>query len=187
PAIVDATMAIVDDACTAAGGVPADPALVAAWLEHRNDTSALQGLTRKGFVVDTMEIAGPWSALPRIFDETRAAMLAVPHARAATCHLSHSYVDGACLYFTFAATPPPDEVESTYVALWDAGQRAVLAAGGNLSHHHGVGLNRARFTAEALGAGFEVLVAVKRALDPTGILNPGKLGLPSPFGEVAWP
>ncbi len=48
-------------------------------------------------------------------------MLAVPHARAATCHLSHSYLDGACLYFTFAATPPPDEVESTYVALWDAG------------------------------------------------------------------
>ena len=40
-----------------------------------------------------------------------AAMLAVPHARAATCHLSHSYVDGACVYFTFAATPPADEFE----------------------------------------------------------------------------
>ena len=58
---------------------------------------------------------------------------------AATCHLSHSYPDGACLYFTFAATPPADDVEPTYVALWDAGQRAVLAGGGNLSHHHGVG------------------------------------------------
>ena len=84
-------------------------------------------MTRKGFVVDTMEIAAPWAALPAIFDEARAALLAVPHARAASCHLSHSYSDGACLYFTFAATPPPDEVESTYVALWDAGQRAVLA------------------------------------------------------------
>jgi alkyldihydroxyacetonephosphate synthase len=185
PALVDATMKIVDDSC--AEGHPGDVELVAHWLEHRNDTSALQGLTRKGFVVDTMEIAAPWSALTDIVDRTRAALLAVPHARAATCHLSHSYLDGACLYFTFAATPPPDLVESTYVALWDVGQRAVLGAGGNLSHHHGVGLNRARFAAEALGAGHEVLAAVKRALDPAGILNPGKLGLASPFGVPSWP
>ena len=108
-----------------------------------------------------------------------------PHALVASCHLSHSYPDGACLYFTFAAAPPPDEIESTYVALWDAGQRAVLAGGGNLSHHHGVGINRARFVAEALGAGLGVLAAVKAALDPNGILNPGKLGLPSPVRRPA--
>ena len=113
--------------------------------------------------------------------------MAVPNARAASCHLSHSYLDGACLYFTFAATPPPDEIESTYVAMWDAGQRAVLAAGGNLSHHHGVGLNRSRFMAESMGTSLGVLQSVKNALDPAGILNPGKLGLSSPFGEVEWP
>ena len=63
---------------------------------------------------------------------------------------------------------------------------AVLAAGGALSHHHGIGLNRSRFVAEALGPAFNVLVAAKQALDPVGILNPGKLGLPSPFGATGY-
>ncbi len=126
PELVDATMSIIDTSCEHVGGSAADVSLVEAWMSHRNDTSALQGLTRKGFVVDTMEIAAPWSRLDALFDDVRSALMAVPHARAATCHLSHSYPDGACLYFTFAATPPPDEIESTYVAMWDAGQRAVL-------------------------------------------------------------
>ncbi len=186
-AIVDATMTIVRHSCETVGARAADVGLVEAWLGHRNDTSALQGLTRKGFVVDTMEIAAPWSKIESLFDDVRAAIMAVPTARAATCHLSHSYADGACLYFTFAATPPPAEIESTYVALWDAGQRAVLAGGGNLSHHHGVGLNRGRFMAEALGSGHAVLATIKATLDPNGIMNPGKLGLPTPFGEVPWP
>jgi alkyldihydroxyacetonephosphate synthase len=183
--IVDATMRVVAAECATAVSLGVER--VERWTHHRNDTSALQALTRKGFVVDTLEIAAPWAVLGDIFDAVRTAMLAVPHARAATCHLSHSYPDGACLYFTFAATPPADEVESTYIALWDAGTRAVLAHGGNLSHHHGVGLNRSRYVREALGPAFDVLVAMKHALDPTGILNPGKLGLPSPFGEVRWP
>jgi alkyldihydroxyacetonephosphate synthase len=180
-------MQITDECCRGAGADPADVELVDRWMVHRNDTTALQTLTRRGFVVDTMEIAAPWSRLAAIFDSTRAALLSVDHARAATCHLSHSYPDGACLYFTFAATPPPEEIERTYLALWDAGQRSVLAGGGNLSHHHGVGLNRARFMPEALGHAHDVLVELKRTLDPGGILNPGKLGLPSDFGPIHWP
>jgi alkyldihydroxyacetonephosphate synthase len=185
PAIVDATMHVVDEAC--GNERRTDDSLVAAWLQHRNDTSALQALTTKGYVVDTLEIAAPWARLVEIFDATCAALAAVPHAVAATCHLSHSYLDGACLYFTFAATPPPELVDDTYVAMWDAGQRTVLAHGGNLSHHHGVGLNRSRFMREALGSGHDVLAAVKLALDPQGILNPGKLALDTAFGAPSWP
>jgi alkyldihydroxyacetonephosphate synthase len=184
--IVDATMEVVADAC--AHGVAAPNDAVDDWLRHRNDTTALPALTRKGWVVDTMEVAASWRELPGLFDQVRAALLAVPGTRVASCHLSHSYPDGACLYFTFAA--PCEEradVDETYRRLWDAGQTAALAAGGNLSHHHGVGLNRARFMAAALGDAFALLVALKQALDPHGILNPGKLGLPSPFGEAPWP
>jgi alkyldihydroxyacetonephosphate synthase len=71
--------------------------------------------------------------------------------------------------------------------MWDAGQRAVLTHGGNLSHHHGVGVNRQRFMSEALGEGLAVIQSIKDALDPNGILNPGKLGLRSAFGPAQWP
>ena len=181
-ASVSSTMSVVDEECLATiGCLPRDVEAVEKWMHHRNDTSALQALTRKGFVVDTMEITGAWSRLPAIFDAATSALLAVEHARSATCHLSHSYTDGACLYFTFAASPPADEFERTYNALWEAGTRAILNAGGNLSHHHGVGLNRARFVAEALGSALDVVGAIKNALDPHGILNPGKMGLPDRF------
>ncbi len=184
PIIVDATMTLIADACRDAEVL--DSELVAQWMGHRNDVSQLQSLVSRDVVVDTMEISATWAALPRIYERTRAALLAVPDVMVASAHQSHSYTDGGCLYFTFAARPPVDQKDECYKAMWDAGTRAVLAEGGALSHHHGIGLNRARFMREALGTGFDVLAATKRALDPNGILNPGKLGLDSPWGEVAW-
>ena len=183
--VVEATRRIVDEECATADVI--DVGLVERWMEHRNDVSALEALIRRGFVVDTMEVAASWRALPDVYERATAAILAVEHTMVASAHQSHSYTDGACLYFTFAGKPPPDEREAYYRAAWDAGQRAVLAAGGALSHHHGIGLNRSRFVADALGSGLGVLQAVKGALDPNGILNPGKLGLASPYGPVPWP
>jgi alkyldihydroxyacetonephosphate synthase len=175
--LIDATMAIVHDVCMSMGATVGDVALVEAWTHHRNDTSGLQALTRKGYVVDTMEIAANWADLDNVVEAVETAMLAVPGARSSTCHLSHSYIEGACIYFTFAATPSAEEFESTYLALWDAGQRAALAAGANLSHHHGIGYSRSQYMEQALGTSMQVLRSVKNALDPKGILNPGKLGL----------
>lgn len=175
--IVDAAMAVVHDVCGRMGARVADAELVERWTHHRNDTSGLQALTRKGYVVDTMEVAVNWAQCSSVVEQVETAMMAVPHARAATCHLSHSYIEGACLYFTFAAVPPAEEFERTYLALWDAGQRAALAAGANLSHHHGIGHSRARYMDQALGESMTMLRAIKAALDPNGILNPGKLGL----------
>ncbi len=55
--------------------------------------------------------------------------------------------------------------------------RAALELGGTVSSEHGVGLARAGYMAEQAGAALEVMRSIKRALDPKGILNPGKLGL----------
>jgi alkyldihydroxyacetonephosphate synthase len=183
--LIDAVLAVGQEEC--AGAEPADENLVARWLESRNDVSALGRFIADGFVVDTMEIAACWSGLDAVYEGVLAALRGVEHMLLASAHLSHAYSDGACLYFTFGGRPPMDERELCYRAAWDAGIRAALAGGATLSHHHGVGLNRGRFVREALGDGFSVLEATKQALDPHGILNPGKLGLPSPWGDPAWP
>jgi len=182
PVLVDATLAVVNDELATAGAVPSDLGHVDHWLERRNDVAALEALISKGYTVDTMEISGPWAALPAIYRATVDALMAVEGTIAASAHQSHSYTSGGCVYFTFAGQVDADRRDAYYRELWDAGQRAVLANGGALSHHHGVGLNRARFMRNALGPAFDVLAAAKDALDPNGILNPGKLGLASPWG-----
>lgn len=182
PAVVDGMWSVVADECGHAEELDVD--LVEHWMHKRNDVAALEQLISGGLVVDTMEISGPWASLPGIYRAAIEAISAVPGTLAASAHCSHSYLDGACLYFTFAGRPEPEGKDDFYRAVWDAGTRAVLAGGGSLSHHHGVGVNRSRFTGAALGGGLGVLQAVKDALDPHGILNPGKLGLRSPWGPV---
>ena len=193
PSLVEATLAVVDQETTAA--VPLDVALVDRWLTHRNDVSALAPLWRSGVVVDTVEIAARWVSLPGLYDAVLGALGSVDGTLVASSHQSHAYTDGACLYFTFAGRPPDDHtgedrdhwISAYYRRAWDEVTRATLDAGGSLSHHHGIGINRGRFLAEGLGGAFDVLASVKQALDPHGILNPGKLGLPTTFGPVPWP
>ncbi len=188
---------MVDDECR--GAEPLGPDLVDRWLDHRNDVSALAPLWRAGVVVDTAEVSARWSSLPGLYRTVVDALGAIDGTVAASSHQSHAYTDGACLYFTFAGRPEAGTAEADdpaarrewtdryYREAWDRVTRATLEAGGAISHHHGIGLNRGRFLEEDLGTSFAVLTAVKAALDPNGILNPGKLGLDGPFGPAPWP
>ncbi|MCB1256926.1 MAG: FAD-binding oxidoreductase [Microthrixaceae bacterium] len=186
PAIVDAYMSVVDSAARDSSANIEDSSVVDTWLGERNEVSALEALISRGFIVDTMEVSGRWSDLPAIADATLEALRTAPGSLAAGVHCSHSYEAGACLYFTFAAESPPEDRESRHQALWTAATGAALGAGASLSHHHGVGLNRGRFVRDALGSGLDVLDSIKSALDPNGILNPGKLGLKSSFGTFSF-
>jgi alkyldihydroxyacetonephosphate synthase len=48
--------------------------------------------------------------------------------------------------------------------------------GGTITHHHAVGADHRPWMRDEVGdLGVEVLRAIKAVLDPTGILNPGKL------------
>ena len=49
--------------------------------------------------------------------------------------------------------------------------------GGTMEYCHGVGLKLLPWVQRELGEGLQALRAIKGALDPNNILNPGKLGL----------
>jgi len=52
-----------------------------------------------------------------------------------------------------------------------------LEMGGTITAEHGTGLARAPYIEKQLGPALEVMRSIKKALDPNGILNPGKMGL----------
>jgi alkyldihydroxyacetonephosphate synthase len=149
---------------------------VARWLEHRNNVGQLAPLWENGIVVDTIEVAGPWVTLAPMYEKVTAALKSIDGVLLASVHQSHAYIDGACLYFTFAGQPQGDHT-AFYRRAWDAASSTVLECGGALSHHHGVGRNRARFVRAALGSGYPLLASLKSELDPLDVLNPGALGI----------
>ncbi len=186
PVIVEATMAVVErEARSFAGGKSLEDNLIDHWLANRNEVSQLEALIQGGIVVDTMEVSGPWSALADAYSAVTDAMKAVPGCLAASAHCSHSYLDGACVYFTFGGKPSEptrDAWDRLHAALWDAGQTAALNHGCSVSHHHGIGIHRGEYLRESLGTAHGVLTTIKDALDPHDILNPGKMGMESSFG-----
>jgi alkyldihydroxyacetonephosphate synthase len=152
------------------------------WWEHRNDAVETyrrimgeERLLGVGVMVDTMEIAGLWSDLPGLYKAVRDCLASV--SQTVGCHISHPYRSGASLYFTFLLRGTGDvEVEDRYVSAWSEAVRACHAAGGTMTHHHGVGLLKAPYMEEELGPdGLALLRRLKAAVDPQGILNPGKL------------
>ena len=149
------------------------------WWQHRNDAvqtfAQIMGPERTfgtGVIVDTMEVAGLWSAVQGLYDGIKTALSA--HAQAVACHLSHLYPSGSSLYFTFLITGADDhDAETRYREAWQQAARTCTEAGGTITHHHGVGRLKAPFLTGELGeAGTGVLSAIRKALDPAGIMNP---------------
>jgi alkyldihydroxyacetonephosphate synthase len=71
----------------------------------------------------------------------------------------------------------PDPVR-LYKDIWRSGVEAVLDSGGVINDHHGVGATLSPYLERQWGPAFATLLAVKRALDPANVMNPGKLGFP---------
>jgi D-lactate dehydrogenase (cytochrome) len=71
---------------------------------------------------------------------------------------------------------PADPAERRKVqAFLDRLIERTLGFGGTCTGEHGVGQGKISYLAAEHGAGVEVMIAIKKALDPLNILNPGKI------------
>jgi alkyldihydroxyacetonephosphate synthase len=137
-------------------------------------------LTEMGAMVETLETSHTWSRLGELHEAVgtaiRGALEAAGTPGLVLCHLSHAYVDGASLYFTFISRARPEAPLEHWGAVKRAACEAIVAHGGTITHHHAVGRDHVPYMQAEVGeAGIEVLRAVKERLDPAGIMNPGKL------------
>uniref|UniRef100_W5MJ60 Alkylglycerone-phosphate synthase n=2 Tax=Lepisosteus oculatus TaxID=7918 RepID=W5MJ60_LEPOC len=90
-----------------------------------------------------------------------------------TCRVTQTYDAGACIYFYFAfnyrGISDPIVV---YDQIEHAARDEILANGGSLSHHHGVGKLRKHWLPETISdVGLGMLKSVKEYLDPDNIFG----------------
>jgi len=160
---------------------PAAEEVVAKWLEERNHVPGLEPYLENGVIPDTVEVSAPWDRIGGIYREAIQSLREVKGMIHAAAHSSHVYRTGINLYFTFAVRPEnPDDMVDTYYDCWRRIMESTTAGGGGISHHHGIGRVRKPYLSHDLGkSGLAVLRALKKALDPTGFMNPGVL-IPEP-------
>jgi FAD/FMN-containing dehydrogenase len=121
------------------------------------------------------DVSVPVAALPRFAEEATAAVLAlVPGGRM----VAYGHVGDGNLHFNVSVPAGGDSRAFLALApaINEAVHRIVRRHRGSISAEHGIG----RLKREALGrhkgaVDLEVMHALKRTLDPKGILNPGKV------------
>jgi alkyldihydroxyacetonephosphate synthase len=168
----------------AAKAVPLGAAAGSSWEHNRFSGPYLRDtLLDEGVLAETLETATTWSQLQGLYEGVRDALTGALSRDGRPpligCHISHVYPAGASLYFTvLAAARSGEELEQWAVAK-AAANAAIVATHGTVTHHHAVGTAHRNSVTTDLGGdqlvGIAALRAVKEALDPARILNPGKL------------
>ncbi|MFK4791212.1 FAD-binding oxidoreductase [Microbacterium sp. ZW T5_56] len=165
---------------SAAGGTSTGRTSAQEWMDGRFDGPYLRdALLGAGMFCETLETATTWSNLHQLREAVTTALregFAEAGAKSfIMCHVSHVYPTGASLYFTALAGVRGDQL-----AAWEPVKRrvgdAIMAAGGTITHHHAIGRDHAPWLVDEIGeTGVRILRAIKRELDPHGVLNPGVL------------
>ncbi|MFC0628047.1 FAD-binding oxidoreductase [Kribbella deserti] len=174
----------VAEVLQAAGGEPLGEGPGETWRRGRYNAPYLRDpLLDEGALVETLETAGFWSALPGLKAAVTEALVKALSDQGTPpvvlCHISHVYETGASLYFTVLCAQTEDPI-----AQWARAKQAACDAigrtGGTITHHHAVGTDhRPGYEAEIGPLAIEVLQAVKSVLDPARTMNPGIL-IPPP-------
>ncbi len=175
--VADAELRVLDGLITGRAGVPLGAAPVERWMGRRFDFSTVENLLDEpGGYAETIEVAHTWSGIGDLYHALTTAL--APLADEVLGHFSHVYPQGTSLYVILLGRAPDDtEAVRRLRAIWETAMQICLEQGAELSHHHGGGMARSAYARRSLGSAHVVLQRLKSALDPAGILNPGKLGL----------
>ena len=93
-----------------------------------------------------------------------------------SCRFTHVYTDGPAPYFTFEGMGRLGAELEMYAEIKQAASDAIMAAGGTITHHHAGGReHRQWYDRQRPGPFAAALRAAKKAVDPSGVLNPGVL------------
>jgi alkyldihydroxyacetonephosphate synthase len=159
-----------------AGGTSRGPDPARDWERGRFDAPYLRdALLANGALCETLETATTWATLATLKDAVTQALQGALGTSLVMCHISHVYPTGASLYFTVVAALGDDPI-ARWTAAKRAASEAIMAHAGTITHHHAVGADHRPWMTQEVGElGVRILRAVKQAVDPAGILNPGKL------------
>jgi alkyldihydroxyacetonephosphate synthase len=163
--------------CVAQSGELLGPATALRWMERRFDFSVVESrLKRPQGFAETIEVAHFWEGILQTHHSLKEAL--APYADQVLCHFSHVYPQGTSLYtILMGEATDAASAEQQLLRIWEVAMETCLQVGAALVHHHGIGLARQPYLPQALGANLDLFRRVKSALDPAGILNPGKLGV----------
>jgi alkyldihydroxyacetonephosphate synthase len=165
------------DICRAEGGKVLGSDTALAWMGRRFDFSIVENLLEQpGGFAETIEVAHFWADILGTYNELKKVL--APLATEVLGHFSHVYPQGTSLYMILLGKVEDDAAaEERLMKIWDVAMNTCLERGAAISHHHGVGLARLPYIHRELGSSKLVLQRIKRALDPAGVLNPGKYDL----------
>jgi alkyldihydroxyacetonephosphate synthase len=175
--LAELELSLITEMVALRSGTDLGPTPVEAWMARRFDFSTVENLlASKGGYAETIEVAHNWDGIGRLYSELKREL--APLADEVLAHFSHVYTQGTSMYvILLGRTGSDSEALERLRAVWDTAMRVCLDNQAELSHHHGGGLARSPYSRRSLGSAHVVLQRVKAALDPAGILNPGKLGL----------
>jgi alkyldihydroxyacetonephosphate synthase len=154
-----------------------------AWEKNRFQSAYLRNtLWDLGYAVDTLETAVNWDkvtdTMAHIEEGLEQALDSLDGPILAFSHLSHVYATGSSIYttFVFRLADTPQKTLERWQKLKQAASRAIVEAGGTISHHHGIGKDHLPYLeAEKGPIGIKTLQQVFNYLDPDRQMNPGKL------------
>jgi D-lactate dehydrogenase (cytochrome) len=128
------------------------------------------------------DVAVPLSAYPDLIERIHA--LAAERDLPVPCF---GHAGDGNIHFDVFADPDDPEEWARGVDTYETVVREAIRMGGTATGEHGIGRGKRKFMVDEHGeSGVAAMRAIKRALDPDGILNPGKV-LPDPDADADAP